>query len=491
MRTARCAAVCTAVSLAVAGLAAPVAVAQDSPPSTPIPGPADPEQPPASQPTPAPGPVVGDAGTLIGALRILPGTVPTDTIVDDPEFEEQLPKQSVAEFGLGRAIAQVNSTAFFAHERSIAESSPFGVSLFGKTPEAPGSGALAQNALPDRPEPKTSGLEPPETPGDRLLNLAGPSGRVHARWDEQRGPCVSPLSDAQTSLGGAAAVNALPEGEGENGPQGEELLGGLLDGQETSPDGAGSLANLPGNSTARSTVELVDAGPQPGKALRSTSTLQLSSMRVFPGTPEELQVDVVAGPRLTATSTGDPETSTVEYENPVLRVLRGGEEIGRLDADNPTLDLPIGGNQDDGPPPLNLGVVRMSMGELRQDVVDGETRAQASLFDLDVLRGEPIGLDGSLARLTFGEQAVRAGAPQGGVRCDDPAPTTGGDAGAAPAEPAGADPADTQPAGYPGAAGPLAVTSAYHTVPLFWAGAGLLLTGSILVAALPRHRRQH
>lgn len=484
MGTARCAAVCTAVSLVAAGFLPPAAVAQDSPPSTPTPAPAKPGQPPAANPPDTPGPVVGQAGTMIGILRVLPDTVPGDSIVEDPEFDEQLPKQSVAEVGLGRAVAQVDSETFFAHERSTAEASPIGASLFGGTPPLPVPGSVSQTALPDHAEPETKGLEPPDNPGDRLLDLTGPTGRVQARWDEQRGPCVSPLSDARTSLAGASAINALPTGQGQDG---EELLGGLLDGQQPSSDGNGSLAALPNLSSARSTVELVDDGPQPGKAVRSTSELQLSSLRLFPGTPLEVRIEVAANPELSVTSTGDPKTSFVDYEAPVLRVMRGNEELGRLNVHDPVLEMPIGTEQN-GKPPLDLGVLRMSLGELHHRPTDDGVRASASLFDLDVLRGAPIGQEGSLARLTIGEQAVHAGAPAGGVRCAGSASNTGRDddgGGAAPVEPAG-----TGPAGHAGSAGPLAETGAYHAVPLFWAGAGLLLAGSILVGALPRRREQ-
>ena len=484
MRSARFAAVCAAVSLTAVGFAAPAAVAQDSPPTTPIPEPADPGQPPASQPNNAPGPVVAEAGTMIGILRILPRTVPGDSIVEDPEFNDQLPKQSVAEIGLGRAVARANSTAFFAHERSTAEASPVGASLFGKTPTPPVPGAVAQAAVPDHPEPETSELKPPENPGDRLLNITGSTGRAQARWDEQRGPCVSPISDAHTSLGGASAINALPNSRGNDG---EELLGGLLDGQQTSPDGTGSLTTRPNLSSAHSTVDLVAGGPQPGKAVRSTSRLQLSSLRLFPGTPQEVRVEVAASPELSATSTGDPKTSSVNYEAPVLRVLRNGEEWGQLDAHNPVLEMPIGAERN-GRPPLDLGLLRMSIGELRHSPTDDGVRASASLFDVDVLPGAPVGAEGSLARLTIGEQAVRAGAPQGGVRCDGSAAATGGDtsgSGSAPVEPA-----STGPAGHASAAGPPAGTGEHRTVPLFWAAAGSLLLGSILVAVLPRYRRQ-
>ncbi|MER7010619.1 hypothetical protein ABT324_04225 [Saccharopolyspora sp. NPDC000359] len=454
MRAVRRFGVCAAVSLVVAGLSGPAALAQSSPPTTPIPSPVDPDQPPASVPTPAPGPVVADAGTLIGVVRVLPGTVPTESIIDDPEFQEELPKQSVAEAGLGRAIAQANSTAYFAHERAVAEASPVGVAVFGKVPQLPVG--LAQAALPDRPEPITSGLQPPSSPADQLVELSGLDGSVHARWDKQAGPCVSPIADARYSLGSASAVNALPEGLS---------LGGLLGGGQPTASGTGSLLHVPNAAEARSTVQLVDVPGQVGKAVQATSALQLASVQLFAGTSQELRVDVVGAPRLTATATGDPATSTVEYQAPALRVSRGGAELGVLDAANPDLDVPV----------LDAGVLRLSVGELKQDVVGTEVRAAARLFDLQVLRGHAVGLPTSLLQVSFGEQIARAGAPTGGVDCT-----------VAPAPPAPAPvPAGTAPQ----AAQTLALTSSgYYAIPLFWTGTGLLLLGSIILAVLPRRR---
>ncbi|MEV5544169.1 hypothetical protein AB0L13_46000 [Saccharopolyspora shandongensis] len=458
MRALRRFSTCSAVGLALAGLSLPAAFAQSTPPTTPIPAPENPGQPPASEPTPVPGPIVADAGTMVGIVRILPDTVPTDSVVDDPEFEEQLPKQSAAEAGMGRAIAQANSTAFFAHERAIAEASPFGVALFGKTPQMPTG--LAQTALPDHAAATSGGLPMPASPADQLVKLSGLDGSVHARWDEQVGPCVSPIADAQMSLGRASAVNALPGGLS---------LDGLLSGAPTA-DGTGSLLHVPDAVNAHSNVQLVSVAGQTGKAVQSTSALQVASVRLFAGTSQEIRVDVVGEPRLVATATGDPSASTVDYKAPVLRVSQGGKELGVLDAAHPDLDLPLPGLDQRI---VDAGVLRMSVGELRHDVVGTEVRAAAKLFDLQLLRGHPVGLPTSLVQITFGEQIVRAGAPAGGVDCD-------GSAAVAP-------PAGTGPSAHLPDVPPLALTSSsYYVIPLFWTGTALLLLGSILIAALPR-----
>ncbi|NYH80516.1 hypothetical protein FHR84_003873 [Actinopolyspora biskrensis] len=504
--------VCSVVSLAVALLGLPAATAQSTPPSTPVPTPEFPEQPPGSSKpdNPPPGPIVGGAGTGIGLLRVLPNAVPGESIIDDPEFDEKLPRQALVETGMGISIAKANSQAYLAQEKAVAESAPLGFAVGGNAPALPGS--LAQTAVPDHAEPRTRGLEPPSTPLDSLLDLGALEGSAHARWDEELGPCVEPVSAARTSLAGISAVNVLPAlnnqedkltaeaAELSNGSApadgtalGEELgplerLGGLLTGPAAdSTSGRGSLLRVPDVMRADSSVRLVDVPGQQGKAVRSTSRFEVAGIRLFAGTSQELRIDVVSRPKLTATSTGDPETSSVDYSAPVLRISRGGEELFTLDAANPEFELPIGlplpspgddsgtalVGHSDRENVLDIGVLRLSLGELTKDKTDGEVRAGARLLDLKILPNDFLGFSTALAQVSFGEQFARAGAPEGGVHCER----------STPPESTTAPP--VQEAGGP----PLAETSgAYHAVGLFWTGTLLLLLGAVLVAALPRRR---
>lgn len=497
----------TTVSLAVAGLGLPAAFAQ----TTPVPTPVDPDQPPALEVPPQPGPITAEVGTGIGVLRVLPGTVPGETIFDDPAYDDALRKQSLIELGLGLAKSKADSGAYLAHERAVAEAAPFGAAIGGYSPQLPGL-SVTQTAVPDHAEPTVTGVRPPASPADALLRLGLLEGSAHARWDDRLGPCVSPISEASSSLGGLSAVNVLPALPdtpeqvaellpAEQGDQGSaaELrtklagdmpgslarLGGLLSGGAPVESGAGSLLNVPDAVRAQSRIELVDVPGSVGKAVRATSSMRLASVRLLSGTPQELRVDVVSEPKLTVTATGDPETSTVDYQAPVLRVTQGGRELVVIDAANPTADLPIGLPGAPGELPivgpelndrvLDIGVLRLSIGELAQEAQGTELRAGARLFDLKLLPGTALGMpDAALAHVTFGEQSARAGAPEGGVVCD------------VPAEPA---PVAAPPA-QGAAAPPLAKTSgAYYTIPLFWTGAGLLLLGAVLVAAVPRRQR--
>ena len=281
-------------------------------------------------------------------------------------------------------------------------------------------------------------------------------------------------------------------------------LGGLLSGKQTS-DGMGSLVSLPNTLSSRSVVKLVDIPGSPNKAVQSTSTMQVASLKILAGTPMELDINVVSQPTLQVTSTGDPKTSTVNYTAPVLQVVQGGKTLGTLDAANPKLDVPIGvplpGADQLGKLPIigdllpngsalptdlkkiDIGVLRLQIAELDQKSqaitgapFDGfQLGATARLLDLQVLPTDALGLPNlpsALAQVTLGEQVARAVAPTGGVVCGSTTP--------------GSPTANPAPQGSP----PLAYTNAaYDTIPLFWTGTALLLAGVVVVAALP-YRRQ-
>ncbi|GAA3994791.1 hypothetical protein GCM10022247_13180 [Allokutzneria multivorans] len=468
-----------------------------APPTTPVPTPVDPSQPPFTNPnpTPQPGPIIGDAGAGLGLVRVLPGSVQTDAPGLTDEQEKKLPKQAAGEFGVGLAIAQGNSHAVYAHDRAIAESSPFGFALGGRAPRTPG--ALAQTASPDNAKPTVGGLTPPANP---LLNIGLVEGSVHARWDDKLGPCVEPVADAKTSVASLSAINTIPSlprisdlssiaagkvdlieaVKGLAAPLSQ--LGGLLTAN-------GSLVRLPETMSAQSTVRLVDVPDHKGKAVSAVSTVQLASIQVLAGTPQEIRIDVVSKPTLTALSTGDAKTSKVTYTAPVLRVSQGGKTLGTLDAANPRLDVPVGiplpglGNLPivgAGARKLDIGVLRLEVGQLKEKRDGSSVGAVARLMDLQLLPTDALALPGlpaALAQVAFGEQVARASAPPGGVVCKAITPTS--TQGVASPEPQGSPP------------GPeLAYTSAaYQTVPLFWTGTFLLLVGVIMVAALPDRRR--
>ncbi|WP_329788160.1 hypothetical protein V1227_26510 [Lentzea sp. DG1S-22] len=440
------------VPLAGLVLALATAPALAQPPTTPVPGPRDPNQPPASAPN-GPQPLahaVGDAGTGLSVVRLGPQGVPTSTIL--PGFGDRLPRQSVTEFGLGLASAQVNTEAFLAGEKVVTQANPFGFAVAGRSPQSPGT--LVQTAVPDNPQPTTGGLPIPETPLGKLRVL---NGSVHARWDEKLGPCVTPLATARTSLAGLEVLSALPA--------------------EVPLPAKTSLVSVPDTFEATSQVRLVDLPGSANKAVESTSTMRAVSVELAGG----IKIDVVSPPALTATATGDEKTSKITYTAPVLKVSQNGKDLGTLDAAHPALDVPL---------LLDLVVVKLQIAGLNEKKASFsgngfngfQLGATARMLDVQLLPTDKLklpNLPSALAQISLGEQIVRAAAPQGGVICgtSQPPQTT------APAQPGA-------PAAPPGAAPPLAYTNAaYQAIPLFWTGTGLLLAGVVIFAALPARRR--
>jgi hypothetical protein len=495
-------------------------------PTTPVPSPNDPGSPPMSAPVGAKqtAHAVGDAGTGLGIVRILPNSAPTRTI--SPGASDKLPKQSAAELGFGLATAQANSESYLAYEHAIAEAAPGGVAVQGASPQSPG--ALAQTAPPNNPQPVHSGLELPSTPLDALVTARGLSGQVHAQWDEKLGPCVDTISDASTEVGSLSMVNAIPtlpdvtdlsgvfDAPNLTAQQDKAVvdglkqltgplstLGGVLSGgTSTRADGRGSLLSLPNTLSVRSTVRLVDMPGTRNKAVQSTSTLQAAKLTLLSGTPFAIEIRVVSQPTLRVTSTGDAKTSSVDYTAPVLEVWQGGKRLGGLDAAHPKLDVPIGlplpgvaGAKDlpviggllaNGQPvsdslrKLDLGVLRIGVAQLDErgaamtDPFRGyQLGATARMLDLQVLPTAALGLPNlpsALAQVSLGEQVARAYAPAGGVVCLP---------GATPAPPPEPMPQGMKPPG-------LAYTTlAYKTIPMFWTGTAMLLVGVVLVAAVP------
>jgi hypothetical protein len=190
--------------------------------------------------------------------------------------------------------------------------------------------------------------------------------------------------------------------------------------------------------------------------------------------------------------------------------VQGGKSLGRLDAANPKLDVPIGiplpgapaipgagnlpiignllGNGQpigQGVQKLDLGVIRLAIAELNQKSQPMTTPfagfqlgATARMLDLQVLPTAALGLPNlpsALAQVSLGEQVATAYAPTGGVVCSTAA---GQPTNPPPPMPQGRTPAN------------LAHTSAvqYETIPMFWSGTAMLFIGVIMVAAFPIRR---
>jgi hypothetical protein len=169
-----------------------------------------------------------------------------------------------------------------------------------------------------------------------------------------------------------------------------------------------------GPVTSTSNVQLVAVPGQQTEGLKATQVDQLTSVILFKGTSNELDVDVLAPPQITAVATGQPGGAAVTYDEPVLRVSQGGKVLGTLDATSAhqTITVP--------------GVATLSIGTLtKQEAPDG-TSASGSAALLDV----KVGTDPSPAQLvglTIAGASAAAAVPAGGIACaaPPPAPATG------------------------------------------------------------------
>ncbi len=467
------------------------------------------------------GRAVGDAGAALVMLRLLPDSVPPNSIL--PGFAEGLPATTAYEGAFGLAIAEADSETPYHYERAIAKAAPFGGSVGAEARTPPGT--LLLTAMPDNDKPSAGELPRPESPLDDLVRATGMRGSVHARWSPTQGPCVDIIAESSTEARSLAMGNAVPtlpnlpmrdlrvpraDGFTPGGDLG--TLGGLLAGAEPSANGDGSLVSLPKTLSTRSTVRVADQRGSEGKSVASTSTLDTSAINLLQGSPLGMTITVTKRPELTVTSTGDERTSKVSYRVPELEVKRGKQELFVLDAANPSEDVPIGiptkgfedaaeftaqpivggvGEKREGGTErlsdeqldnvADLFVLRLSVGGLDKRAADATTPyrghqlgASARLLDVQLLPTEALAdalgeqganLPSALAQISVGDQVAHAYAPAGGVLCGATAPSPG-------REQSGAVARVLPPPG-----------AAYASVPMLLAGTAALLIGVVLVAA--------
>src|SRR5207249_833885 len=83
----------------------------------------------------------------------------------------------------------------------------------------------------------------------------------------------------------------------------------------------------------RSLVDLVDVPGRTNKGVRSVAMTQLTGVTLFKGTANQLTVNVLAPPVVTAFATGSPGGAGVTYSEPILQVVdHNGIVLGELDA---------------------------------------------------------------------------------------------------------------------------------------------------------------
>jgi hypothetical protein len=305
--------------------------------------------------------------------------------------------------------------------------------------------AATQTAPPDNATALTKQFL--AVPVQPVLAATVGDGLAHARWlGNSCVPPGTPISQGTSMLATADVLTGTPLGSA----------------------AVSVNNNVGGPVTSDTRVGLVNVPGQPNKGVQSQAIDQLTTVILFKGTPNEVAVDVVAPPVITATATGVPGGATVTYDEPILRVSQGGKVLATLDAAtvNQSFTIP--------------GLATLSLGTLTKSVAADGTSASGTASLLSVQIGiAPLPL--TVATLTVAGASAAAHVPAGGVACATTAILTPTNvtspAVSAPPLPASPVAAPSQPATLP-------VTGGQPAAPV---GLGLLVLS--LIGAAWRRRR--
>src|SRR5207302_6066922 len=140
--------------------------------------------------------------------------------------------------------------------------------------------------------------------------------------------------------------------------------------------------------------------------VRSTTVTQLTGITLFQGTPNQLTINVLAPPVVTAIAGGVPGTAKVTYNHPILQVLDAkGHTLGTLSASSANTELDLS--------PLailRLGKLTSTIDSLGKKAVGHAVLLEATLLN------PPAPFDpGVTLKIAGGD--VTAVAPGGGVQC--------------------------------------------------------------------------
>ncbi|HVV35024.1 MAG TPA: hypothetical protein VHC63_00355 [Acidimicrobiales bacterium] len=275
----------------------------------------------------------------------------------------------------------------YAGKRSAARAANLDSSLIG--------GAIPLNNLIVKAEQSA----PPTNANPDVQSLTGPidlspiaqleaaKASAHAVWGSSDTACIAPGSPIATSTSTVLDASLL----GLGAPLGDSLV---------------SVVNGNGGAAfTKSDVGLVNVANQANKGLNSTVLDQVTGVVLFKGTANEITLNVVAPPTVSATATGTAATSTVSYNEPVVQVIQGGSVTDVLNASNINTEITIPGV-----------VLDLSLGQLKNVVkTNNEASGTASLLELKVL---DITKTLTLADVAIAPMAVKATVPTGGVECN-------------------------------------------------------------------------
>ncbi|MEY2399421.1 MAG: hypothetical protein QOJ00_2595 [Actinomycetota bacterium] len=304
--------------------------------------------------------------------------------------------------GIPGALDPALVDAHVAPSKALVNSAGLGSPYAGKRSAARATNAdasLIGGAIPLNLVTTAEQTAPPNNSTPNVVSATGPidlspiatadlaTGSAIAHWGASDTTCVAPgtpIAQGKESLANASVLTGLGD------PLGDAVL---------------SITNGNGGAAyTQSTVGLVDVAGQTNKGLKSESLDQLTGVVLFKGTANELTINVVAPPRLTAIATGKKATSDVTYTEPVLQIIQGGTVTNVLDASDANLTVELPGV-----------LLRLKLGTLDNKVTsDTEASGTAKLLELSVL---DITGTFTLATAEIAPMTVSAKVPAGGVTC--------------------------------------------------------------------------
>jgi hypothetical protein len=204
------------------------------------------------------------------------------------------------------------------------------------------------------------------------------------------------------------------------------------------PGSKGALIEVYRNISSQAATALVQ---RDGRAVSAAAAeISLSSLEIAGG---KVSIRVISAPQLTVYATGRKATSEVDYRAPVLEISGPSSKTQRLSNLGDSVDLELqngllgsilgGLRLTEGLGlPLQAGqhsLLRISLGELTQQVTDQQVSASAASLRLQLLASGSGTSRSALADISLGQLKVSAAAPQWAdtvpVDKPDPCGTTG------------------------------------------------------------------
>ncbi len=346
---------------------------------------------------------------------------------------------SLADVKVSHAASGVNSAG---SPQSRSEAAILKAALAGNTVLELPKNSIAQTAAPDNPAATELDVLALDL---GLLKVGVGELKSSARWNDGTAKPTGPVQ-LTNSAAGIASVVAIP---GVGLPVAVPAVG------------ASVLETKVGYSHSKTGI--VEVNGQDGLGVRALARTSLLDLTLFKGTAQEIRIEVISPPTLTATATGT-DKSSVTYSSPLVKITAAGQSK-TLDTPDKVFEIPLAGlapglpalpNVTKAAPALpavpgapdvqgllcgllpcdaaggagiapaapakkGAALLRLSLGHLDKTVTPTSVSGEAATLRLEVL---DIPGTGKLLDVAIGELKASATAPAGGIVPDgSPSPS--------------------------------------------------------------------